>query len=100
MRPLVVEFFEKILFATDFSRAAASTLPFAAEIAFKGAGPTHEPSPINLNDLTRSEFSRSSAGTNPLSRHQLLPLSDSPRKKSGLRLIYSTPNHPLASLRL
>jgi hypothetical protein len=24
-------------------------------------------------------------------------LGDSPRKKSGLRLIYRTPNHPLAS---
>jgi hypothetical protein len=48
---------KNILSATDFSHAAASTLPFAAEIAFKGAGSTHEPSPINLNHLTRSEFS-------------------------------------------
>jgi hypothetical protein len=65
---------KNILFATDFSHAAASTLPFAAEIAFKGAGSTYEPSPINLNHLTRSEFSLSSAGIkSPITSPSLTP---------------------------
>ena len=66
---------KNILFATDFSHAAASTLPpFAAEIAFKGADSTHEHSPINLNHLTRSEFSLSSAGTkSPITSPSLTP---------------------------